>query len=281
METSFLGGIIGKLIFTILALVALYYLYQYLFSSNGLEGKSALNTIIVANPATALSTPIASLPALYEGGEYSINTWIYINDYDINHGKNKFVLSLGGTNFSTLLIYLGAYNSSLHVRVHTKDSSITTTNPGPNDIATNSLTDADIKAVFGTQTIPTELNSYTPTKPCDIPNVQLQKWIQVTVTLNTKICDVYIDGKLARSCILPSFYKVSKVNTGLKLLDKNGFGGFISNTTAYNYALNPEQVWRMYMAGPGSQYTFWGYIKAMFDPNSINTMNYPKMNVVG
>jgi len=260
------GGALVQVIFVILCLVALYYLYKYLFSSNGLEGKSVLNAIVKANDKT-LTTPSTGFPALYEGGEYSINTWIYVNDYGVNMGQHKHVLSLGGDSFLTLLIYLGRYKNSLHVRVKSSDDD-------------NSLNVGNVNnGIFNSTAANSDL--IDTTQPCDIQSIDLQKWVQVTVTLNTKICDVYIDGKLARSCILPSFFKVDKSNLKMSLVDKNGFGGFVSNTTAYNYALNPEQVWRMYMAGPGSQYTLWEYIKSMFDPNSVNTLNYPKMNVVG
>jgi len=259
------GGALLQVIFVILCLVALYYLYKFLFSSDGLEGKSVLNTIIKANekPLTTLSS---KFPAMYEGGDYSINTWIYVNDYGVNMGKNKHILSLGGDSFLTLLIYLGRYKNTLHVRVKSSDDD-------------NSLNSGNINGIFNSVAANSDLIDIT--QPCDIQSVDLQKWVQITISLNTKICDVYIDGKLARSCILPSFYKVDKSNLKMTLVDQGGFGGFVSNTTAYNYALNPEQVWRMYMAGPGSQYTFWGYIKAMFDPNAANSLSYPKMNIVG
>jgi hypothetical protein len=120
---------------------------------------------------------------------------------------------------------------------------------------------------------------YTP-RACDITSIDLQKWVQVTVCLNNKTCDVYLDGKLARSCVLPSFYKVDKSNLALSLCDYNGFGGFISNTSAYNYALNPEQVWRLYMAGPGPQYGFLDYLKSLFDPKALSALDYPKQNIV-
>jgi len=275
------GGMLGKVIFLVLAFVALYYLYQYLFGSNGLEGKQVINSIVPANTPTPTILAAKTLPALYEGGEYTINAWIYINDYSYNHGQNKHILNLGGDNFSTLLVYLGPYKNSLHVRVHTKENTALVQPGGPmasadssSDSLTRDLVDAKFKSL---QTDSTLYNQ--PSVPCDIPSVDMQKWVQVTITLNNKICDVYIDGKLARSCILKSFFKVDNNNLGLTLLNYKGFGGFISNVSSYNYALNPEQVWRMYMAGPGAQYTFTEYISSLFNPNAMNTLTYPKMNI--
>ena len=57
------------------------------------------------------------------------------------------------------------------------------------------------------------------------------------------------------------------------------FGGFVSNVSAYNYALNPEQIWRLYMAGPGAQYGFLDYLKSLFDPKAAAAFDYPKQNI--
>lgn len=276
------GGAVGKVIFVILALVALYYLYQFLFGPTGLEGKTLLNKISSGNPDKPYITFGDKLPALYEGGEYSLNFWIYVNDYAYNRGQNKHVISVGGRSFLTLAVFLGPYKNSLHVRVHTKTGptggavGAASANPSPAD-SQNDLSSANVTSLFGT--LQQESGLLSGSAPCDIPSVDLQKWVQVSVCLNNKTCDVYLDGKLARSCVLPSFYKVDKSNMMLAISDYKGFGGYVSNVSAYNYALNPEQVWRLYMAGPGPQYTFLDYVYSLFDPKAVSALDYPKQNI--
>jgi hypothetical protein len=283
-ENSLPGGsIIGKIVFSILSLVALYYLYQFLFSPSGLEGKVVINGINEGNPERAYITPSANLPAIYEGGELSVNGWVYINDYAINRGRNKHVFSLGGTTFLTLAVFLGPYKNSLAIRVHTTTPTtgaavVAGNSPSADNQASDTLTSTVVQNLFGT--LQTESSLLTTSRPCDISSIDLQKWVQITVTLNNKTCDVYLDGKLARSCILPSFYKVDKSNFALNVADYRGFGGFVSNVSAYNYALNPEQVWRLYMSGPGPQYGFLDYITGLFDPKALGSFDFPKKNIV-
>lgn len=274
-------GSLGGILFAILALVALYYLYQYLYGSNGMEGKTLVTSVKAGNPDKGMIFLADALPAIYEGGEFSINTWIYINDYAVNRGKNKAVLVLGGSSFATLAIYLGPYKNSLNVRVHTKGGETAaagnaalgpSSSSGPDDLSTTSLT----RMFSGTQT---DVSLTDSSRPCDIPAVDMQRWIQVTVCLNNKTCDVYMDGKLARSCVLPSFYRVDKSNFALTMVPYGGFGGFVSNSSAYNYALNPEQVWRLYMAGPGPQYSLIDYIDSLFDPKAVGALDFPKQNI--
>jgi hypothetical protein len=269
------AGLIWKITFPILVLISLYYLYQFLFGTNGLEGSLIMKNIRKSSPDKpyiflADPTISSSVPAIYEGGEYTINGWIYIDDYSIRRGYNKHVFSLGGSSFLTLAVFLGPYKNSLNIRVHTLDDK------SPNS-ASDNLKAENLGSIF--TTIQQDSSLLNPTRPCDIQSIDLQKWVQITVTLNNKTCDVFIDGKLARSCILPSFYRVANSNMALRVAEYGGFGGYVSNFSAYNYALNPEQIWRLYMAGPGPQLGIGDYIAALFNPKAAMSVDYPKQNI--
>ena len=271
---------VSSIIFVILALVALYYLYQFLFAKSGLEGTNIYTAIMAANPDKPYVTRADSIPAIYEGGEYSLNFWVYINDYSINRGMNKHIISIGGSSFLTLAVFLGPYKNSLNVRVHTAGSGgvVPTAGPspspnsGPEDLSVKNLT-----TLFGT--LQTDSSLISTSRPCDISSIDMQKWVQVSILLNNKTCDVFMDGKLARSCILPTFYKVDRTGLTLNVCDYKGFGGYVSNVSAYNYALNPEQVWHMYMSGPGASYGIGDYLKSLFDPKALGSLDYPKQNI--
>jgi hypothetical protein len=85
---------------------------------------------------------------------------------------------------------------------------------------------------------------------CDLPDIELQRWVNITVAVNGKTIDVYLDGKLARSCVLPSLFKVDAGGYTANLLDYGGFGGSISTTIMYDTALGPDAIYKNYMAGP-------------------------------
>lgn len=265
-----------KVVFVILALVALYYLYQFLFSSSNLEGKTVIGPITAANPTTAIEKTEAAFPKMLEGGEYTINTWLYISDWGVNNGKRKHVLTLGGNSFKTIAVYFGGYKNALAVRVHNKQSGC-----GVVDSSTNSMTENLCNSVYNTlfNAAGMTIDDATGTRPCDISDFPLQKWVQVSIVLNNTTCDVYIDGKLARSCILKSFFKVDPSGFKATFCDKGGFGGYISNSSFYNYALNPEQIWKLYMSGPATELGLWDYVRSLFDPTAVGSFTYPKMNV--
>ena len=83
--------------------------------------------------------------------------------------------------------------------------------------------------------------------PCDIIDLPLQRWNHVVVVLWNRSLDVYLNGKLARSCTLPS---VPILNNGnLYINQDGGYKGDMSNLRYFNRAINAEQVYDIYKNG--------------------------------
>jgi hypothetical protein len=271
------ASIIFKILLLITGIVLLYYLYQALFTTGGKQSTIIIPTINPTNTADSgtgsLTVMAKQFPRLMEGGEYTVSFWMYVNNWSYRTNQYKHVLSIGsdGTSgFSTLVIYLGAATNSLHVRVQTTDIGSTTTSEIPH------LTNTNIQTLMsGVRTGAGPMDSPAP---CDIPTVELQRWVLVSVVLNNKTCDVYLDGKLARSCILPGFYRVPNGSYTLKAYEYGGYGGFMSQLTTYGYALNPEDVWKLYMAGPTGSVSFLSWLQSFFKPSDLESQFYPKMN---
>jgi hypothetical protein len=274
MEAANNSSPIGRVIPVLLifaGLVGLYYLYQYLFGPKSTNAYTLVSTSQAAHIDTSKPITITSnnLPVLYEGGEFTISTWIYVNNWSYRQGFNKSIISIGGPNFDTIRIYLGGYKPKLSVRLQTKDNSgmnntvpSGTTSTGMNQV--DSLDKATQNAVFNILQTDTGLLDSSPM--CDLPEIDLQRWVNISVAVNGKTVDVYYDGKLARSCVLPSFFKVDAGGYSANLLAYGGFGGEISTTTMYDSALNPEQVYKNYMAGPEPITNLFAWFSSFFTP---------------
>jgi hypothetical protein len=93
-------------------------------------------------------------------------------------------------------------------------------------------------------------------KPCTIRNVQLQKWINVTMSVYGNTVDMYLDGKLVRTCIMTTMptalesgnlyvggaYKSPKFTDG-------DLQGYISNVVYKANYFTPEESWSIYSDG--------------------------------
>jgi hypothetical protein len=251
------GGVISgfvTLLLVVIALLLIYYGFMFFYGTSTDKGVVIESSQITANQGVKAYTNQAPI---YEGGEYSVNLWVYIGGWNYKQGTRKHVLQLGGTNFATLLVALGSYTNSLSVRVDTIDASGT-----PLGVSGNGLSSTDITNFFKPLTPDASLDN-EPT--CDVPKIDMQRWIQVTVVLNGKTCDVYMDGKLERSCVLPSYFKVDPTGQSVKIADRGGFDGYVASVSTYNYSLNPATIYNMYMAGPsGPASNIWTYFTSFF-----------------
>jgi len=257
---------IGRLVPVLLVLaglIGLYYLYQYLFGPKSTNAYTLISGTQSANidPSKPITITSDKLPIIYEGGEFTISTWIYVTNWSYRTGFNKSIVSVGGPNFDTIRVYLGGNKPKLSVRLQTKDmsgamnavpSGATAINVNlgatKSQVPVESLDKGTQNATFGILQTDSGLLDGSPL--CDLPEIDLQRWVCITVSVNGRTVDVYMDGKLARSCVLPSFFKVDAGGYSANLLAYGGFGGQIATTTMYDSALNPEVVYKNYMAGP-------------------------------
>jgi hypothetical protein len=95
---------------------------------------------------------------------------------------------------------------------------------------------------------------------CDVDNIPLQKWVQVAYILNNRVVDIYVNGKLERSCVLTGVPLLN--NSDLYLIPANpntsqvaqdmryGFLGQLSSVRYFSRALRPVDVARLYNEGP-------------------------------
>ena len=304
--TLFFQGVI-----LVVGLIGLYYLYQYLFSASNMQSSTLIASKTPANPTKPITIEASDLPPLYEGGEFSVSMWLYVQNWGIRAGYNKSILNIGGNSFDTIRIYLGANKPALRVRLHTRGSSSSTTSgfqSGPSlqammgssapigssssalgassssalgasspigssppigstpDQPTESLDNKSRDALF--TTLEPDSGLLDATALCDLPSLDLQKWVQVAVAVNGRTVDVYIDGKLSRSCVLPALYKVDAGGYTADLLDYGGFGGYVNSIQMYNYALNPNAVYNLYMGGPNPVTSIGAYLSSFFTPSS-------------
>jgi hypothetical protein len=278
-SSSPLGRLIPVLI-VFAGLVGLYYLYQYLFGPSASNSVELVSSSLKANidPAKPITITEDKLPRLVEGGEFTVSTWIYVNNWSYRAGFNKSILSIGGPNFDTIRIYLGGNKPKLHVRLQTREKGgVLSTVASNTQVPTESLDKATQNATYNILQTDSGLLDSSPL--CDLPEIDLQRWVNITVSVNGKTVDVYLDGKLSRSCVLPSFYKVDVGGYSANLLAYGGFGGEIATTGMWDAALNPEAVYRNYMAGPLPITSLYKWLASFFAPGvsvSVSTQAKPQ-----
>lgn len=210
------------------------------FIYNGVSGDSARSSNLASAPvdsstSTVISGEKAPPQSGPQGGNYGIQFWMFIKDWDYKFGEEKPVIIRGKNNSFNPKIYLHPTENTLCVKVSVFPSESTTVGASTPASTSSSGSSTDDNFV------------------CTVPNVPLQKWTCVGVSVSGRNLDIYMDGLLVRSCLLPG---VPKTATGsLEIMPGGGFSGSVIDMYHWSRALLPKDVQTFCSAGTrGTQY---------------------------
>ena len=142
---------------------------------------------------------------------YTYSIWIYVNDWSYLYGKEKVIFVRGAVGSLFMpALMLEPTENTLRITVSTENQPL----------------------------------------DCYVPNIPLQQWVCITVTLNNKSLDSYINGKLVKTCILSGVPKIN-ADASIYLTPGGGFSGFTNRFQYWNRYMNPQEIWNIYKRGPG------------------------------
>lgn len=87
---------------------------------------------------------------------------------------------------------------------------------------------------------------------CLVPNIEIQKWVNITFSASTYNIDIYIDGKLIQSCDLAGELNISNMTNVYISPNGKGFNGWNSRFRFLPKYINPNQAMAIYRQGHGS-----------------------------
>ncbi len=87
---------------------------------------------------------------------------------------------------------------------------------------------------------------------CEIADFPLQKWVNLIISFNGSAMDVYVDGKLVKSCVVNNGSKLGEtqkiiLGDASKIEDV----GFITNVKLKAAPIAPQEAWDIYSQGFG------------------------------
>jgi hypothetical protein len=176
--------------------------------------------------------PSASAP-LEDGnsGSYGMQFWMYIKDWNYNYGKEKNVISRPDSSNRSVL--------NPNITLHPTDNTLKVSISIFPDSSTGSSKTEPAPAGHSGSTDDVFL--------CEVPNIPLQTWFAVSITLFQRNLDIYLNGKLVKSCVLSG---VPKPAVGdISLNTNGGFSGKMCAFYHYPRMLTPGDAQSFYSAG--------------------------------
>ena len=213
--------------YVILVRIGIYilgWMFNYSIASpkliNGMvDGKQLL--VFPQDPSLDNAKTIIRSVNAPDGIEFTWSVWIYIDDLTYNANKYKCIFFKGndglqetGLNFPNNApgLYIAPNTNNLVVMMNTFN-------------------------VINEQVV--------------VPDIPLNKWINVIIRCENTNLDIYINGVIAKGHML---HGVPKQNYGDVYVAMNGgFSGFISDLSYYNYALGVSAIQRIMERGPNTK----------------------------
>jgi hypothetical protein len=166
-----------------------------------------------------------------DGIEFTWSVWIFINNLQYLEGQYKHVFYKGNNNLESNGLNFPNNAPGLYIAPNTNALVV----------MMNTFNDINEETV--------------------IPDIPLNKWVNVIIRCQNNKLDVYVNGTITRSVQLMG---VPKQNYGDVFVAGNGgFNGYISNLWYYNYALGTSDIANISAKGPNTTLT---------STSSINTV---------
>jgi len=239
---SFNGmSVVSKTLVVIVGLTLLgfacLFLYNLWASSSGKPTVSVFGSPVTPDQAptpvdgkSATVIPAANAP-ISSGADNGVQFWMFIKDWDYNFGKEKGVLVRSDSTNNAI--------SNPKISLHPTDNSLNVTV----SIFGGSSGGASSSSPAPSNDAGASGDSYT----CTVENVPLQTWFSVSATVFQRNLDVYINGKLVKSCVLPGVPRPAAGN--IVIGPNGGFSGYVCNVHAYPNMLGPSDAAAFFAAG--------------------------------
>ena len=215
----------GTNIIIIIVVILVILVLIYFIQKDSFQQTSLTSGLLDATKKTIISADNIKVGA--NGSvNYTWSVWIYISDWSYRLGEKKIILTRGQGKSSCPSISLGETENTLTISqsIYLEGDSDTYGFPENNTMS-------------GSNEI------------CTIPNIPIQNWVSVIVSLNGRDMDTYINGKLVKTCVLDNVAYVDS-SQDVNITPSGGFQGNVSSVKYWSSPISPQQAWNIYKNGP-------------------------------
>jgi len=223
-----------SIVITIVTIVLIIYLLRYIFvDPYTLQDIQSGQTSSTIN-ASSLATNGTNTPS----SNFAYSIWFYVNDWNYRYGEPKVVFGR-----------MGAMSNSGNGSVE----GISGLDPCPAVVlgAIENNVQVSLGCFPGANEEPTTPGGKTIVHTCSVSNIPVQKWVNLVVSVYGRTMDLYIDGKLVRTCLLPGIASVNN-DANIYVTPAGGFDGWTSRLQYFPNSINPQEVWNIYTKGYSS-----------------------------
>lgn len=216
----------------VIIVIILYLIWTYFFTS--------VTMLMSFQSADTLNCVSGKAVSQSGKNNYSFSVWTYIYDWTGSYGNEKNIICIRsstqkgpmGNPVNLFRLYLDKNRNDLHIYAQPTGSALS-----------------------------------DPIKPtCSITNFPVQAWVNISISVYNRAVDIYMDGKLVRTCSLDNV--ASPIDSGSTIYigggsagnsssskcsgggsDLNGFTGYIASVVYNPDIISPQDAWNTYAKG--------------------------------
>lgn len=225
---------IKGILFVVVVIILLYIIIRYVTKdTNTLSGNVASGTIMQTINASSLPT----IGSGSQASNFSYSVWFYVQDWNYKYGEPKVLFGRMGSGASALPSSLPASAS-----IGAGPCPLVTFGPIQNNLEVT-------LSVYPSSGTSSQASTFT----CGVQNVPIQKWVNLLVSVYGRSMDIYLDGKLVKTCVLPGIAKINN-SSNIYLTPRGGFSGWTSKFQYFSNATDPQTAWNIYQKGYGGSW---------------------------
>lgn len=220
-----------SIVITVVVIVFILILLKYIFTQpytlQNMQSGQTASTI----SATSLATNGSSVPS----SNFAYSIWFYVNNWNYRYGEPKVIFGRMGS-------VSGQGTGSI--------SGINGLDPCPSVVlgAVENNISISLGCYPGANQSPTTAGGSTVVHTCSVDNVPIQKWVNLSMSVYGRSMDIYIDGKLVRTCLLPGVASINS-SANIYVTPLGGFDGWTSKLQYFPNSINPQEAWNIYTQG--------------------------------
>jgi hypothetical protein len=175
------------------------------------------STGVTTSIVSGTTTQTIEAAKLSNSSNFTYSVWFYIDDWNYKNGEKKILFGRGDSSKDGIakpcpMVTFGSIENNLEVAL----------------------------AVFsGTNDI---------THTCNVYNIPIQSWCNLLISVYGRTLDIYLDGKLVNTCVLPGTAKVNG-DSNVYITPAGGFSGWTSKFEYFPKATDPQTAWNIYEGG--------------------------------
>jgi hypothetical protein len=207
-----------KIILIILIIILFLVLIHYV-----IKDSNKLSDLTSAETSQTIAS--SDLPDGESSSNFTYSIWFYIDNWNYRYGDKKILFARIGNQVFCPKVYFtpSVNNLAVELTIHPSE--------------TNTVTGSSPSTTF----------------TCGIPNVPIQKWTNFLMTSYGRTMDLYLDGKLVKTCVLSGVPKIES-SAPVYITPNGGFSGWTSSFKYWGESTNPQKAWNIYAEGYGGNW---------------------------